>query len=215
MSYIEKLSNYIALQLARPLGIGEDQQEVVAYGAFILLQSAWSLLLNIILGVIFNLILEMLTISLVATILKKYSGGAHATSPNRCAVLGGIVFLVLSVIEVKIMGVGNTNLMVLGLIGIVFAYLSVSRYAPVDSPNKPINELQMKEYLNKRSKLVVVLGLISIIILWTIYFYTLNNILLRGAIGVLIGLSWQAFTLLPIGSYLINTLDRLLGVVIP
>lgn len=84
MSLIEKIAANIGKETRCILDFNDDTEEVIIYGAINLIQTLVSFLLTIVTGFIFGVIYEALIFTITVSILKKYSGGAHASSPGRC-----------------------------------------------------------------------------------------------------------------------------------
>ena len=78
---MEKLSNNIANKVALELSLDDDNREVIAYGTFALIQMLFSIILVFLFGLLFHVAFEALIISFTGSILRKYSGGVHASSP--------------------------------------------------------------------------------------------------------------------------------------
>ncbi len=85
MFLIERLSNKIGNKIANNLELDKDTEEIIAYGAFSVLQTIWALLCVVILGAMCNVLVESVIIALTAAAYRKYSGGIHANTPNKCA----------------------------------------------------------------------------------------------------------------------------------
>ena len=88
---MEKLSNNIANKVASELTLDENNREVIAYGTFALIQMLLSITLVFLFGLLFHVAFEALIISFTGSILRKYSGGVHASSPGICTFIGTIV----------------------------------------------------------------------------------------------------------------------------
>ena len=88
---MEKLCNNIANKVALELSLDQDNKEVIAYGTFALIQTFFSIIFVFIFGLLFHVAFEALIISFTAAILRKYSGGVHASSPGNCTFIGTIV----------------------------------------------------------------------------------------------------------------------------
>ncbi|MCG8400661.1 MAG: accessory gene regulator B family protein, partial [Firmicutes bacterium] len=131
---LQKMSNYLASKIGRILKMDKEREEIIAYGAFGLIQTLWSLVLTVVFGLIFNVLAEVLIVSLTAVVLRKFSGGAHATSPNRCAVLGIVVSGGFAlIIKSTAANLNIAFILVYAFAVFTFAYFTTSRYSPVDS----------------------------------------------------------------------------------
>ena len=145
MYNIEKVANHLAGQISSALKFDKDYEEVLAYGAFSILQTLNTIVLILLFGLLFKVPLEAFVISLGASILRKYSGGAHASTPGRCAVLGVGAFVTLGILVkylVRFDSIVNL-LLVFACFGI--SYFIISKKAPKDTPNKPITNSEVKK----------------------------------------------------------------------
>lgn len=212
MSSIERASKIIASKISTNLSLDQDHEEVIRYGAFALIQTSISILLVIIFGVVFNVLLEALVISISAAILRKFSGGVHASSPMGCAVIGMIIFGGLALfVKYFLINIGFINLLVAFILAYVFATYVMIKYSPVGSVNKPLRNLDKRNLLKKQSIHIVLFTIILNIILIAIYLKIKNIYLLNVAICISIGVTWQSITLVSLGRIIIEKLDKLLG----
>lgn len=207
----ERASNYFASRIGIILNLDKERQEVIAYGAFGVIQMFWSIILTIIFGVVFNVLNEILIISFTAAILRKFSGGAHATSPNRCAVLGVLVF---GCFALAIKGfLENINIIFIAgysVLALITSYVIVFNYAPVDNPNKPIKKEETKKRLKKASLICLHVLLLITFILITVSIKIKDKTLFTYTVAVCTGMIWQSITLTPFGHQVIYRLDALL-----
>ncbi|MBP1745136.1 MAG: accessory regulator AgrB [Firmicutes bacterium] len=211
---MERYSKAIAAKLALELDYDDDKREVMAYGAFALIQMLISIGLVIICGLIFDVVAEALIISFTASILRKYSGGVHASSPNTCTFLGVVVCvgfgvlikLVLApVIDVRIF-------MMAGIPGFVWSFCMISKLAPVDTPNKPIKTEEKRKRMRKGSFAVTGVYLLIIIISLLIHVSFSSDAFFAYSMCVALGVFWQVFTLTGSGHRVIEKLDLFLHI---
>jgi accessory gene regulator B len=203
------MSNYTALQISSALNLDKEREEVLAYGAYAIFLTCWTIILISLFGAIFNVLFEALTISFTTDILRKNSGGVHATSPNRCAVIGTLIFVGLaSLINIYIGIIRPASLIMFVLVSFLYTYYYVSKYAPVDTPNKPIRKAEKKLRLRKKS-LITVHMFVGIVFLALItYFAFFDYIMLsKFVMCICTGLIWQTFTLTKAGHFFVSKLD--------
>jgi accessory gene regulator B len=211
MFLFEKFSNSLAGRISSALNLDKDQEEVLAYGAFAVIHTVWSTFLVLIFGIVFDILLQAAIILCTAAILKKYSGGAHSTSPNRCAVMGVIIFgsLAMAVDKLDIY-FSMIAVFVYAVLSFIFAYYIIYRYCPVDSPNKPIKKEETRRRLRKGAIRVAHI-LLGITIVLFIFYYEIDSAnLLNIILSICTGLMWQAFMLTSPGNFLVATLDDFL-----
>ncbi|SKA88776.1 accessory gene regulator B [Clostridium sp. USBA 49] len=194
---MENLTNSIAEKISSELGLDNDSKEVIAYGTFALIQTLLSIFLVVIFGAVFKVLIESLIVSFTISILRKYSGGAHASSPGICTAIGTIIAVGFAfIIYFIIAPLFNINLTIFfGLLTFSWSYYIILKLAPVDSISKPIKTQKKKERMKKES--ILVLGIYLIIVLINIIIYILihNKSFLIFSICIYSGITWQTFTL--------------------
>lgn len=206
---MEKLCNNIAEKIAYELNFDKNKKEVMAYGMFALLQMTLSILLVVLFGVLFNVLIEALIISFTVSILRKYSGGAHASSSISCIFLGTLICIGQAVV-VKFLGNHQValNFMILsGAIIFIWSYFIVYKLAPVDSPSKPIVRQEKRSRMKKGSIIILSAYLVIVITAIIIYFYSGNNNLIKYCLCIYMGILWQVFTITSYGHLIIEKLE--------
>lgn len=208
MIKIEDICEKLSDNIAQELNLDNDKRSVINYGIFSLIQVVICIMLVIIFGVIFNAVIEALIVSFTISILRKSSGGAHATSPGRCAIIGTIIGVGMGLIAkyIKV----NLNFTILwGSIAFLWSYYIIYKLAPVDSAAKPIKSIQKKAGLKKSSMMILSVYLI-IAITGIIYFYFMRNSrILVYSLCLYMGMLWQVFSLTKYGHCVIGRLDKL------
>ncbi|MCY6370272.1 accessory gene regulator ArgB-like protein [Clostridium ganghwense] len=211
MFLIENLSNKLSYKIASTLKLDNDNQEIIAYGVFSFLQTLWAILLIVLFGIIFDVLIEAVILSFTGSFLRKYSGGVHASSPNRCAVIGTIIFVGLGVIVNKISNFITFQWVVLGaILSFTFSYYTVYKLAPVDSPSKPIVKETKKQRLKRSSMLLLHSLMIIVLVLLGLYYKLRVKNLLIVALCMYIGTAWQSLTLTSKGHLLVKSIDSFL-----
>ena len=202
---IENISKMISSKIASSLKMDKDQEEIIAYGAFNLIQILWCIILVMVFSSVFGVFEEALIITFTISLLRKYSGGTHASSPNRCAVIGTLVSVgVALVVQQVFSGFNSLTVIILGIISLMFSYYTVYNLAPVDSPAKPIKKCEKKQRLKKCSINVLNIFLGLIMILAFFYIKYRRNILLNIIECIYLAVLWQSFTLTTLSHTLFN-----------
>jgi accessory gene regulator B len=209
---MEKIINSFAEYIALELKLDKDNKEVIAYGIFALLQTLISILLVMIFGIIFKCIVESLIIFLTVSILRKYSGGVHASSPERCIILGTIICIGETLIVKKIIYpiINIKLLIVISAIVFIFSYVTVIKLAPLDSPKKQIKNDTKKKKMKRSSIIILTIYLIIVVFINISGIYHNLDYLFIYAICIEIGSLWQTFTLTSKGYLLVSRLDNIL-----
>ncbi|NFH78666.1 accessory regulator AgrB [Clostridium botulinum] len=199
----EKISNYIAEEL----NFDDDKKSVINYGIFAFIQMGICIVLVAIFGVLFNVTIEALIVSFTISILRKSSGGVHASSPERCAIIGTVASVGMALIAKSI----NTNfsfVILFGIIVFVWSYYILYKLAPVDSIAKPIKNIEKRKRLRKSSIITLSVYLIIVIINILSYLAINNFVLLTYSLCIYMGLLWQIFSLTKSGHFILGKLNN-------
>jgi len=101
---------------------------------------------------VFNVLLEILIISTSSSLLRKYSGGAHATHPIHCALISLIVFGTLALLEKNlIVNIDFKYIIVLIIIAFTFTYYIMKKFSPVGTSTKPLKNENIRKRLKRKS----------------------------------------------------------------
>lgn len=213
---MEKITNLIADKIAIELQLDKDKKAAIAYGTFAIMHMTLSIILVVIFGLIFHVMFEALIISFTGSILRKYSGGAHASSPGMCAAIGTTICIAQALlIRLLIYPIINSDLLlVLMLLTFVWSYYLILKLAPVDSPAKPIKKQEKRQRMKKGSSLVLSIYLIIVIINFTMYFFFREKKYAVYSLCICIGSVWQSFTLTNAGHITISKLETFLSKII-
>lgn len=198
MFKIENICKKISGYIARELNLNDDRKSVINYGIFAFIQIMICIALVMIFGVIFNVMIEALIVSFTTSMLRKSSGGAHASSPEKCAIIGTVVSVGMGIIA-KYAHFDLILIIVVGSIIFAWSYYIIYKLAPVDSAAKPIRSHKMKKRLKKVSIITLSVYLAIVLILILSYLLTENLTLLTYSLCIYIGLSWQIFSLTKTG----------------
>lgn len=205
---LELICKNISINLKNQLNLNEDKASIIEYGLFAFFHMSISILLVAVIGLIFNVMIEALIISFVVAILRKFSGGAHASTALNCAIVGVLISIIPAYITKNL----NFNINYIIFIGIplyIISLIIVYKLAPVDSPNKPIKKQEKIKKLKKGS--IILLSIYMIIVAFNviIYYISKNHIFLVYSACIYIGMLWQVFTLTKYGHILVNIVDSL------
>lgn len=198
------ISDYIAIEL----NLDEEKKSVINYGIFAFIHMIICIVLVAFFGAIFNVFLEALIISFTTSILRKTSGGVHASSPERCAVIGTISTILMALIAKRISVKCDLNLLI-GISVFVYAYYIIYKLAPVDSPSKPIKNPKKKIKLKKKSIIITTIYLGIVIINISAYLLTGKYVFLTYSMCIYMGLIWQGFSLTEKGHLILGKLDNI------
>lgn len=205
MFSIENICESLSTFIAKQLNFDNDKKSIINYGLFAVIQMFICILLVIIFGVVFNVLVESLIVSFAISILRRSSGGIHARTPNRCAVIGTAVVIILAFISKKV-NITFSNEIFIGVFVFLWSYHIIYKLAPVDSIAKPIKNIKMRKRLRRASMITISIYLIIVIIISIMYTINPNNCLFTYILCIYMGLIWQVFSLTKIGHLVIGKL---------
>ncbi|ABR35303.1 accessory gene regulator ArgB-like protein [Clostridium beijerinckii] len=215
MSLTEKIATKIGNNAKLFLNVNEEQEQIIVYGAINLFQMLFAILWVIIAGLLFGVFYEALIFSISASILRKYSGGVHASSPSRCVIIGTFSAVLAGILINNIFySINSINVAVISGAIIIFAFITVFRNAPVDSIKKPIKNIETRKQFKRKSIFTIFIFSFIIIILFMLNekFSELYYIKLIESISV--GVLWQTITLTKNGINFLNKVDSALKYII-
>lgn len=187
MAY-SKVTTVASDYLARQMNYPEEKKEILAYGLENLIFTSLSLLAIILVGWALQVEKETLAAIFAGALLRKYSGGSHRATAVGCLVFGAVTYPPAAWLAHFVFNsYGSLGWMTSVLLSLVLLAV-INRYAPVDSPGKPIVSPEFKKRLHHTSLLVAVAFILAALILG------------RTSLGLAIfaGLSLQTISLLPI-----------------
>jgi len=190
--------------MARELGYDRDKQEVLQYSMTILSTTILGFLAIFAVGSLVGVPGLALTAGLSGGILRAYSGGAHATAPNRCVTIGTVIFVSWGLAAKYLAGWVNPLILIVPTV--VFGFAAIYRYAPDEAPGKPIQSILQRTTLRRTSFVLLGVWTIIIIILSQNNAMEMDEILLASTLGIL----WQSISLTPAGYSLMGFMDSIL-----
>ena len=205
MFKIEKVCEKISGYIAQELNLDDDKKSVINYGIFAFIQMGICIALVIIFGLIFNVTAEALIISFTISMLRKSSGGVHASSPERCAVIGTVPSVSMALIS-KYINVSFSFVILVGSIIFIWSYYIVYKLAPVDSIAKPIKSIKKRKKLKKTSIMILNVYLVVVVINILCYLVMKNFSFLTYSLCIYMGLLWQIFSLTKSGYLILGKL---------
>lgn len=175
---------------------GQDQ-EILLYSLNLIKSSLMGYSLLFLTSYIFGVWRYALTAAVTASVFRIFSGGAHATSAIRCSIIGLTVFTGFGAFAGKIVDKGRLQaFLVYLLILLLFSFITLYRYAPADTPSKPINSQAQKKTLRLTS--FILLASYSVLVLY-VSRTSAGNLYINYIAASSLGLGWQMFTLTPWG----------------
>ncbi len=149
--------------------------------------TAYSLLVILVASLVLGTTKETMAALLFAGSLRTFTGGVHARTPTRCALIGGVVF--------GFMGLGVKYLpwpagYLWNLVIFLVLATVILIFAPRETKNKKIPPEQ------RRVLRIWTVILLLFFFFFLFYFLKISNFLLTKAL--LLGMGWQALTVSPV-----------------
>jgi accessory gene regulator B len=157
------ISDKITDSMVRTGTVANEDKEIYLFGV----QQGLTIILNIvttvIIGLLFDVLGQMLLFTVAYIPLRNFAGGYHASTPQRCYILSTLLTIIVSLL---IKYVYIDMLVFIGLSMLAGTIIVV--FAPIANENKPLDELEKKVYKRK----TIVICLVEILI--AMLFFGLN-----------------------------------------
>lgn len=201
---MEKITARLASSIARSLGYDREKEAVIAYGLFAITQTVLTVFVTLLAGLAVGAPLESMIVCFSVSLYRKYSGGAHANTALACAAVTVTYCTAAALVAKWLAPLVNPPWLALPAILLIYlvAYWITYRYAPVDSPNKPIKTEKKIQRMRKGS-----FTILTMYLAFQLFFYVYgirHPAFFSAGLSLLLGTGWQAFTLTPIGSILLH-----------
>lgn len=210
---IEKISLNLAMKLGDKLNKNSEEILVLNYGLFMLLHTLIAILITILLGIVTNKLEWIVMISISSALLKCCSGGVHASSPERCIIIGLLLSYILVILGEYINENLNINsLCIFILSSFLFSYFIIYKKCPVGSKNKPLRNVETRNKLRKKAFKLVTIYIMLILILFYMVINFKTMYMKKIIISITLGMLLQIFVLTNLGGFVIKLIDNILNV---
>ena len=147
--------------------IDREDTDVYQYGNEIIISSLFDLLIVLVVGLIYNALINSLLFFVPFFLLRSFSGGYHANTYLKCK----IVFLINISLSLFLSTYASSVYEIYSLVLLLlFSIFVIWGFAPIENENKPLSEEEI--IINsKRSKIIGIILFVSIIIT---YYYNKN-----------------------------------------
>lgn len=194
--------------LAARLDLSPDDEEVVLYGLEVVVYAPSNLVLVAAAGALLGAFWPTMMASLAAGTVKTWAGGAHASSLRNCSLITLVVFGGLGWLAARIGPALPTGGLFVLLGGTLAATLAVIlRWAPADTPNKPLTNPDHRRGLRRTAVATVALWGIALGALAAGAFGLPADAARAAVLGGTLGLAWQSLTIAPTGYRFLDVLD--------
>lgn len=190
--------NKIALVLANG---DENLAEIKAYYLKGMLHNLTILTSTLIASYLLDVFQYALLIILTLILIRTKTGGCHSESMTLCKIItfAGVLGMALmaSVIQIS-----STVLVIWSFSILLFGLYMIYRFAPLDSPKRPIISTEFRRQLKVKSYIFFIIWM-TIIYIFSYYGYS------KGAVSVLLSLSFHFFLMTKLGYQSIAKVDSI------
>ena len=138
--FSNKLENFLIEQKI----ISIEQKEIYAYGLVCLIARIGTILYLLLLSICLRAVWQAVVFYFVFLAMRKFAGGYHATTYVKCNALYLLTFMV-SVLGDRYV-VSNFNSLYLSVFILLFVFMTVLIFSPIENPNNPIEDGQEKKF---------------------------------------------------------------------
>lgn len=210
MSIIENVSLNLSTNLGNKLNKDEEEKAILNYGLFIIIHTVIAIMITVLVGLITGMVIEILLITITSALFKRYTGGVHASTPERCLIIGLILSLIMSILcRLIVINIDINNIVLIGGIIIGFSYYMIYHKCPIPSKNKPLKNEKNRNRLKKKAIILLNIYIVLLIILYIIYYIIKLSIIKSIIVSFMLGLFLQMIVLTNIGTKVIKLLDRI------
>lgn len=149
----------------------EEREEIISYGIERGKVICISIMVTLIIGYLLNAVFQSVVFLISLCSLRRYSGGYHADTPQRCYFISFLI-VILSIILIKLINNCNVLCIVMQFIN----YMIIVLMAPVENPIKRLNQIEREKYGKKTKMVASVMCLVSVCLYWNAEYYIANPI---------------------------------------
>lgn len=128
----------------RRFGIEEEDRDLIYLGMEVILNTAFTAVVILLLGVLLHNVLGALLFLCCFANIRSYSGGYHATTKFRCFAITILCYLSSYGMMKGLLYLNGMIQSILVIAGILGTFLLFIKYSPIDHPNKRIHS-EMKQ----------------------------------------------------------------------
>lgn len=199
---MEKCIEKILSFYKKYLDIDEDKEAVLKYSLQVTISAIFSFSLAIIVALPLGIFSYVCVMLITCSTLRFFSGGAHCENMRNCAIYGMIIMNVLGLLVKSVEP--SKNILYIAFVVFLFSVWAIRKYAPADTPQKPITSEKRRQILKIRSFILVCLWSFCVVEYY-IVFNEIHKFILASALGILS----QCFSLTKTGYVFAHKIDSL------
>lgn len=211
---MESIANRISNKVVEELHLDDEKRQVINYGLIAIVQMIVLVGIALIIGFILGVPLEVLIACFSVSTLRKYTGGAHASSIEFCTLTGIVVSTVTAFLCGRVLPNYITGVTSIAIMFLIYssAFYMCYKKAPIDSLNKPIKSEEKR--LRMKKKAMSILGGCLVISILFLILGTKFNIFISLNLSLLLGILWQVFTMTSVSGKILGRIEKVTDIII-
>lgn len=147
---VDKISNKVLYFLVNKSDIDDDRKEILLFGITRIVEDIPKTIGIILIGILLNIIFEMIIVTVIISLYKTFVGGVHAKTNFGCFICSVIFYLVIIYLAKFVIISGNTRILFISL-NYIFAVYCIWVYVPADVPELPKVDKRLRRDLKIKS----------------------------------------------------------------
>jgi len=157
---VDKISNKILYFLVNKSDIDDERKEILLFGITRIVEDIPKTIGIILIGILLNIIFEMIVVTVIISLYKTFVGGVHAKTNFGCFICSVIFYIAIIYLAKFVIINGNIRILFISL-NYIFAIYCILTYVPADVPEMPKVDKRLRR--NLKTKSFVMLNLIFLI----------------------------------------------------
>ncbi|NLL69925.1 MAG: accessory gene regulator B family protein [Epulopiscium sp.] len=174
--------------------IDQSQEAILEYGIYLIFSTILGAICTLGVSILLGIFSIVAMILLTMSILRYVSGGAHFIKMGHCIFMTVVITNTMGLV-VQYIPISFGGIFTLSLFCFIFALRNILRYAPADTPQKPIDNKHHRKKLRQQSLVLICIWFIGVILSFVNDWKTTSKVLLATTLAI----AWQCFTLTPKG----------------
>lgn len=136
-------------------------RDIIIYGLSSAIEQGISLLTAIIIALGFGLLIETVVFIVSFSLIRMYAGGYHCKKAINCyLVSSGIIICVLATVKY----IPEQYMFMTSIVTLVVSDALILKLAPIETPTKPLDEIELQYYRKKLIKNLIIENLVIFIL---------------------------------------------------
>ena len=126
----------LSLYLSENQNISKDEEELYEYAAKVMVHGIINIAITILIGILFGMLKECVCLFITFFILRKFTGGLHASKYIYC-LISSIVLMIFSLFIIKYLEQNSYHTLFLGIL--IVSTVLIWIFSPIDNKRKKLS----------------------------------------------------------------------------